>query len=92
MKNFIDRMSDLLMSQKAVGRRLRAGPSHEGSQTGRWALVSSGSDSDPDHDLCSAFRRTCGYLGVECVAEVYGMEGGPFVDEAAAQMIRARLG
>ncbi len=83
MKNFIDRMSDLLMSQKAVGRRLRGG---------RWALVSSGSDSEPDRDLSSAFRRTCEYLGVECVAEVYGVEGGAFVDENAAQTVRARLG
>jgi multimeric flavodoxin WrbA len=83
MKNFIDRTSDLLMSQKAVGRRLRGG---------RWALVSSGSDSEPDRDLTSVFRRTCEYLGVECVAEVYGMEGGPFVDENAALKVRAHLG
>jgi multimeric flavodoxin WrbA len=83
MKNFIDRLSDLLMSQKAVGRRLRGG---------RWALVSSGSDAEPDRDLSSAFRRTCAYLGVERVAEVYGVEGGAFVDEDAARTIRARLG
>ncbi|MGH7132138.1 MAG: flavodoxin family protein [Phycisphaerales bacterium] len=83
MKNFIDRLSDLLMSQKAVGRRLRGG---------RWALVSSGSDSEPDRDLFSTFRRACEYLGVQCVAEVYGVEGGAFVDEAAAKMIRAHLG
>jgi multimeric flavodoxin WrbA len=88
MKNFIDRLSDLLMSQKAVGRRLRGGPSHKS----RWALVSSGSDREPDRDLSSAFRRTCGYLGVECIAEVYGVEGGAFVDEEGAQAVRARLG
>jgi multimeric flavodoxin WrbA len=83
MKNFIDRLSDLLMSQKPVGRRLRGG---------QWALASSGSDSAPDRDLVSAFRRTCEYLGVECIAEVYGVEGGTFVDEAAARRIRNHLG
>lgn len=87
MKNFIDRLTDLLMSQKDLGRRLRSSPERKA----RWALVSSGNDSEPDRDLISAFRRTCEYLGVECVAEVYGVEGGAFVNEAAAQMIRAHL-
>src|SRR5262249_33151537 len=83
MKKLIDRLSDLLMSQKAVGRRLRGG---------RWALVSSGSDAEPDRDLGSAFGRTCGYLGVESIAVVYGMEGGEFVDEQAAARVRSYLG
>lgn len=83
MKNFIDRLSDLVMSQKAVGRRLRGG---------RWALVSSGSDNEPDRDLCSAFCRTCEYLGAEFVGQVYGVEGGAFVDESAATAVRACLG
>lgn len=83
MKNFVDRISDLLMSQSAVGRRLRGG---------RWALVSSGSDSRPDPDLISAFRRTCAHLGVECVAEVYGVEGGRFEDQNATRTVRGYLG
>lgn len=82
MKNFVDRLSDLLMSEKEVGRRLRGT---------RWAVVSSGSDAEPDRDLVSAFRRTCGYLGVECVAEVYGVEGGAFVDEGAVVRVRAHI-
>jgi multimeric flavodoxin WrbA len=82
MKNFVDRLSDLLMSKKEIGRRLRGG---------RWALVSSGSDEQPDPDLVSAFRRTCKYLGVQPIAEVYGVEGGPFVDEQAAARVRSHL-
>lgn len=82
MKNFIDRLSDLLMSEKELGRKLRGT---------KWALVSSGSDAAPDPDLVSAFRRTCEYLGVECVAEVYGVEGGAFVDEGAAVRVRSHL-
>ncbi len=96
MKNFIDRLSDLLMSQKAVGRRLRGDPSpaspDERPRKGRWALVITGSDNEIDRDLASVFRRTCGYLGVDCIAEVYGVEGGPFVDESAVQTVRAHLG
>lgn len=82
MKNFLDRLSDLLMSRKDVGRRLRG--TH-------WALLSSGSDPNPDPDLVSAFRRTCNYLGVECIAEVYGVEDGPFVHDAAAARVRSHL-
>lgn len=82
MKNFIDRLSDLLSSQKTTGRRLRGT---------RWALVSSGSDNEPDRDLISAFRRTCEYLGVEFIASVYGVEGGAFVDEQAAERVRSHL-
>lgn len=79
MKNFIDRLTDLLMSEKELGRTLRGT---------RWALLSSGSDPEPDRDLISVFRRTCAYLGVECVADVYGMEGGAFVDEQATERVR----
>ena len=82
MKTFVDRLSDLLMSRKDVGRRLRGT---------RWAMVSSGSDPEPDRDLISAFRRTCEYLGVECVAVAYGVEGGAFVDEEAAHRVRSHL-
>lgn len=82
MKNFIDRLSDLLSSRKESGRLLRGR---------RWALVSSGSDSEPDRDLISAFRRTCEYLGVECIATVYGVEGRAFVDEQAAARVRRFL-
>lgn len=82
MKNFIDRLSDLLMSRKEIGRRLRGA---------RWALVSSGSGAEPDRDLISAFERTCEYLGVECIASVYGVEGGDFVDEQSAARVRSHL-
>lgn len=97
MKSFIDRLSDMLMSQKAAGRRLRGDPNpdpqaHAAPRKGRWALLCSGSDTTPDHDLFSAFRRTCEYLGVECVAEVYAMESGPFINVDAVQTVRAFLG
>lgn len=91
MKSFLDRLSDLLMSQKTVGRRLRGGPSRDASHRGRWALVSSGSDAAPDPDLSSTFRRICEYLGVEFVAHAYGVEGGAFVDDNAVAAIRARF-
>jgi len=90
MKNFIDRLSDLLSSRKETGRLLRGRPPHS-PRRARWALVSSGSDSEPDRDLISAFRRTCDYLGVEFIASVYGVEGGEFVDEQAAERVRRHL-
>ncbi len=82
MKNFLDRLSDLLMSRKEVGRQLRGS---------RWALVSSGSDPQPDPDLTSAFQRMCDYLGVECIGAVYAVEGGNFTDEQAAALVRSQL-
>ena len=83
MKTYIDRLSDLLTSpNKDIGRRLR------GKRRG---LVSSGSDPEPDHDLISAFTRTCEYLGVEFIGSVYGVEGGAFVDEQAADKLRTLL-
>jgi multimeric flavodoxin WrbA len=85
MKNFIDRLSDLLMSRKDIGRRLRGPPARN------WALLSSGSDPSPDPDLTSAFRRTCDYLGVGFIAQAYGIEGGAFVDETTVRLIRARM-
>lgn len=82
MKNFLDRISDLLMSRKDVGRQLRGT---------KWALLSSGSDDSPDPDLISAFRRTCDYLGISSIAEVYAVESGPFTDESAAERVRAMM-
>ena len=86
MKTFIDRLSDLLTSpNKHIGRQLRGPPAK------RFALVSSGSDPEPDRDLVSAFTRTCDYLGVEFIGSVYGAEGGAFVDEQAAVHVQRYL-
>lgn len=82
MKEFIDRLSDLLMSQKPLGRQLR----------GRsFALLASSAEPDPDADLVSAFRRLCEYLGVEYVGCVHAESDGPFVDPALAEQVRRLL-
>ena len=82
MKAFIDRLSDLLMSQKELGRRLRGR---------RFALVTSSEESDPDPDLVSMFRRTCEYLGVEYLGCAHAKADGPFVDAELAERLRPLL-
>jgi len=83
MKAFIDRLSDLLMSRKELGRRLR----------GRsFALLTSGSDAEPDADVVSAFKRLCEYLGVTYIGLVHGAEAGPFVDAQSAERVRGLIG
>lgn len=83
MKQFIDRLSDLLKSQKEWGRRLRGR---------RFALLTTSSESAPDPDLVSAFGRLCGYLGVGYVGCVHAEAGGPFADPEAVRRVRGLLG
>jgi NAD(P)H-dependent FMN reductase len=82
MKEFVDRLSDLLMSQKDLGRQLRGR---------RFALLSSSEEPDPDPDLVSMFRRTCEYLGVEYLGCVHAKADGPFGDPEFAEQLRALL-
>jgi multimeric flavodoxin WrbA len=82
MKIFIDRFSDLLVSQKPLGRRLR----------GRhFALLSTGSDPNPDATLTQAFGSFCDYLGLINIGMVYACEDGPFHDEQSASNVRNHL-
>ncbi|MBX3743950.1 MAG: NAD(P)H-dependent oxidoreductase [Verrucomicrobiae bacterium] len=82
MKIFIDRFSDLLVSQKPLGRKLRGC---------RFALLSTGSDPAPDATLTQAFRNFCDYLGIGNVGMVYACEDGPFHDEESVASVRKHL-
>ena len=82
MKIFIDRFSDLLSSQKILGRRLR------GCQ---FALLSTGSDSSPDASLNQAFDNFCSYLGISNIGMIYACEDGPFHDDQIALKVRSIL-
>jgi multimeric flavodoxin WrbA len=79
MKGFVDRLSDLLMSQKDLGRQLR----------GRsFALLTSSEEAKPDPDLVSAFSRLCEYMGVNFVGCVHAEADGSFVDEIMVDRVR----
>jgi multimeric flavodoxin WrbA len=82
MKIFVDRFTDLLMSEKPLGRRLR----------GRsFALVASGNSPEPEEILNRAFDSFCGYLGIHNAGMAYACEDGAFFDERAVEHIRAHL-
>lgn len=82
MKIFIDRFSDLLSSQKELGRQLR----------GRsFALVSSSAERAPDKTLVEAFSRFCDYLGITFIGCAHAHDAGDFVDAAAVAKIRGYL-
>jgi len=80
MKGFVDRLSDLLMSQKELGRQLRGK---------RFALLSS--SEEPEPDLVSVFRRTCEYLGVEYLGCAHAKADGPFADPELVARLRELL-
>ncbi len=82
MKGFIDRMSDLLMSEKALGRRLRGR---------RFALLTTSGEPTPDPDLVSTFSRLCAYLGAEYVGCVHAEGDGPFADVNVVERVRRLL-
>ncbi|HMO64444.1 MAG TPA: NAD(P)H-dependent oxidoreductase [Verrucomicrobiota bacterium] len=79
MKIFIDRFSDLLVSQKPLGRRLRGC---------HFALLSTGSDPTPDATLTQAFDNFCDYLGIHNIGMVYSCEDGSFYDEQSVINVR----
>jgi multimeric flavodoxin WrbA len=82
MKIFIDRFSDILVSAKPLGRRLRGC---------HFALLSTGSDPNPDATLTQAFSNFCDYLGIHNIGMVYACEDGPFHDEQSVSHVRNHL-
>lgn len=82
MKIFIDRFSDLLVSEKPLGRRLRGCG---------FSLLSTGSDPNPDETLHQAFRNFCNYLGIKNLGMVYACEDGPFCDDLHVRNIREQI-
>lgn len=82
LKGFIDRLSDLLMSEKPLGRRLRGG---------RFALLTTSGEPFPDPDLVSTFGRLCEYLGAEFVGCVHAEGDGPFTDPGVVERVRRLL-
>ena len=79
MKIFIDRFSDLLSSEKTLGRRLREC---------QFALLSTGGDPNPDSALNQAFDNFCNFLGISNIGMIYACEDGPFHDEQIAVNVR----
>ena len=79
MKIFIDRFSDLLVSKKPLGRKLRGC---------HFALLSTGSDPNPVATLTQAFNNFCDYLGIHNIGMVYSCEDGPFHDEQSVFNVR----
>lgn len=79
MKQFIDRFTDLLYSQKDLGRRLRGC---------RFGLLTTGYSPQPNAIVNEAFSSFCGYLGITNVGMVYASGDGPVHDEAPVQAIR----
>ena len=82
MKIFIDRFSDLLSSQKPLGRQLRGK---------RFGLVFTGSDPVPDGTLISAYARFCTYLGLENIGYLYSQDSGPFTSASEEARFLALL-
>ena len=77
MKKFIDRLSDLLKSEKALGRTLRSKKA---------VLLATGSDELPAGCFEEAFRRTFEYLGMHYEGMLYAQCDNDF--ELAAHNTR----
>jgi multimeric flavodoxin WrbA len=82
MKIFIDRFSDLLISQKDLGRQLRGK---------RFGLVFTGSDAEPDQTLISAFSRFCEYLGLDNFGCLYSQYNGEFTSASEEARFRSLI-
>ena len=63
LKTFIDRISDLLMSQKELGRRLRGM---------KMSSVSVGNDANPVPGFHDPFVKTANYLGMTYIDAHHG--------------------
>ena len=63
MKKFVDRFSDLLKTEKALGRQLRGK---------HLAVLACGYDETVDPAFWMPFRRTAAYLGMAYDGEAYG--------------------
>jgi NAD(P)H-dependent FMN reductase len=79
MKLFIDRFTDLLYTQKDLGRRLRGC---------RFGFLATGYSPQPNAIVNEAFSSFCDYLGITNVGMVYASGDGPFYDEAPVREIR----
>jgi len=83
MKGFIDRFTDLQLTHRQLGGRLR----------GReFALLASGSEAELEPALNLAFSRFCDSIGARCIALVYAQADGPFADADAAMLLRRAMG
>ena len=82
MKQFVDRFSDLLSSEKGLGRQLRGKT---------FALVTSSSETLPDKTTVEAFTRFCEYLGIEYAGCAHAMGAGDFTDAKAVERIKLLL-
>ncbi len=83
MKGFIDRFTDLQLTHRQLGGRLRRR---------EFALLASGSEAELEPALNLAFSRFCDSIGARCIALVYAREDGPFVDPDAAMLVRRAMG
>ncbi len=61
LKNFFDRITDLLQAHKDIGRQLRGK---------RMALLSCSGTPGPDPDFAIPFRKTANYLGMHFAGHV----------------------
>ena len=80
LKKFFDRFSDLLMTEKALGRRLRGK---------RMAVLACGHDERLDPAFWMPFRQTAAYLGMHYDGQVYGyLRSGAIPAEVRAAVLR----
>ena len=83
MKGFIDRFTDLQLTHRQLGGRLRRR---------EFALLASGSETELEPALNLAFSRFCDSIGARCIALVYAKGDGPFVDPDAVALVRRAMG
>ena len=79
VKIFTDRFSDLLASHKELGRQLRGK---------KFALVSSGAESQPDPTLVEMYSRFCDYLGIIFVGCAHAQAANEFTNPEVVEKIR----
>ena len=78
LKKFVDRFSDLLNSEKALGRQLRGK---------HLAVLACGYDQSVDPAFWMPFQRTADYLGMHYDGEVYGYLRAGIIPEAVADAV-----
>lgn len=82
-KTFIDRLSDLVVFRKDLGRRLRG--------TG-FAVVCAGTDPALPRSFDETFELTCAYLGMRFLGSHYAQFNGRTLNEAVAAKLAAAFG
>lgn len=78
LKIFFDRLSDLLKSQRAIGRQLR---------DKRMAVLSCGNDEEVNDCFYSAFRLSAAYLGMS-----YGPQWHGWLEAGAPVLVEKEIG